>query len=380
MEPIDYTQAAEAIGLKQSNTPLIETKDSIIHLRGGYADSSPFAADEDSMYDDLEESPSQRKRPVAKLPKPPLNSMMKKRGQKGSLAPLETPLQQLAISESDGDKSPSKSLSPFSPVMPLQDQISSILEAIPTPIRLKAGAGPNAPDVRRQRYRTPSSSQPRRTPTPSFGHPSLTLAPADESGPRRNGVNDPEIQLYHLIQAGKEKPIKLFIRRVGENGERVMVRVGGGWADLGEYLRIYAEHHGRRTVSDGRVELQAITTDNVANSTPKSVESRRASLLGSSTSHAVDTPGSGRATPSVNAETPQSATSAGSHRSSTWDEVGLSGPFTRRAEMTNEKKDWVEGIVEQAKRSMGKNVEVGDLGKSGTTRRVFFRGGTPGAE
>jgi len=48
--------------------------------------------------------------------------------------------------------------------------------------------------------------------------------------------------------------------------------------------------------------------------------------------------------------------------------------------MTNEKKDWVEGIVEQAKRSMGKNVEVANLGKSGTTRRVFFRGGTPGTE
>jgi hypothetical protein len=381
VEPIDQTQVAEAISPKDPKTPVVETKDSILHLRGGYAESSPFAGDEESsIYDDMEESPSQRKRPVAKLPKPPLNSMMKKRSQKGSLAPLETPLLHIAISETDGEKSPSKSLSPYSPVMPLQDQISNILEAIPTPIRLKAGAGPNAPDVKRQRYRTPSSSQPRRTPTPSFGHPSLTLAPADEAGSRRNGVNDPEIKLYHLIQAGKEKPIKLFIRRVGENGERVMVRVGGGWADLGEYLRIYAEHHGRRAVSDGRVELQAITTDNLAHSTPRSADSRRASLLGPSTTHAADTPGSGRATPTVNVETPQSAASAGSRRSSNWDEVGLSGPFTRRADMTYEKKDWVEGIVEQAKRSMGKKGEVGDLGKTGTTRRVFFRGGTPGTE
>ena len=51
--------------------------------------------------------------------------------------------------------------------------------------------------------------------------------------------------------------------------------------------------------------------------------------------------------------------------------------------MSGEKKDWVEGIVEQAKLSLsksGKKVEVGDLGKAGTTRRVFFRGGTPGPE
>src|SRR5690606_33694336 len=38
--------------------------------------------------------------------------------------------------------------------------------------------------------------------------------------------------------------------------ERVMVRVGGGWADLGEYLKEYAMHHGsqRRVVSQ-RVEV-----------------------------------------------------------------------------------------------------------------------------
>ena len=34
-----------------------------------------------------------------------------------------------------------------------------------------------------------------------------------------------------------------------------MVRVGGGWADLGEYLRQYAEHHGRRTISEGKFEI-----------------------------------------------------------------------------------------------------------------------------
>lgn len=40
-----------------------------------------------------------------------------------------------------------------------------------------------------------------------------------------------------------------------------MVRVGGGWADLGEYLREYVIHHGRRKVSETpRVEVQGIKT------------------------------------------------------------------------------------------------------------------------
>jgi hypothetical protein len=37
-----------------------------------------------------------------------------------------------------------------------------------------------------------------------------------------------------------------------------MVRVGGGWADLAEYLKEYASHHGpkRRVVSEGGIEIE----------------------------------------------------------------------------------------------------------------------------
>jgi hypothetical protein len=56
-----------------------------------------------------------------------------------------------------------------------------------------------------------------------------------------------------------------------------MVRVGGGWADLGEYLREYALHHGRRTASNGCVEVQGLPTQSsptcsspVSNLTPTS--------------------------------------------------------------------------------------------------------------
>jgi hypothetical protein len=214
----------------------------------------------------------------------------------------------------------------------------------------------------------------------------LTLAPADDSSSRKSNSSGPDIRLYHLIQTGQDKPIKLFIRRVGENGERVMVRVGGGWADLAEYLRIYAEHHGRRAVSDGRIEIQAL--GDKANITPKQSDSRHASLINgpsrsnTPTGERLGETDSATSTPRLAFDTPQSAASAASRRSLGWDEVGLAGPKTKkRGEMSDEKKEWVDGIVEQAKRGMGKSIEVGDLGKSGGTRRIFFKGRKPaGAE
>jgi hypothetical protein len=50
------------------------------------------------------------------------------------------------------------------------------------------------------------------------------------------------------------------------------------------------------------------------------------------------------------------------------------GPAARKGEMSEEKKEWVDGIVEQAKRTVGRKVEFGDLGKKGGTRRVFLKG------
>jgi hypothetical protein len=92
----------------------------------------------------------------------------------------------------------------------------------------------------------------------STGGAGLTLAPADLS-PKKSAE---EVKLYHLTQAGRDEPIKLFVRLVGD-GERVMVRVGGGWADLAEYLRQYAEHHGSRTVS-GKGGVELVTVDSAA--------------------------------------------------------------------------------------------------------------------
>jgi hypothetical protein len=223
----------------------------------------------------------------------------------------------------------------------------------------------------------------------------LTLAPAEEATARKAGLSDPEIKLYHLSEQGKDKPIKLFVRRVGENGERVMVRVGGGWADLGEYLRGYAEHHGRCTVSDGRVEVLGLSSGAGGSPvvTPTSVSSR---LAGTTTTGDRSDVRSPTPSPSMNIsprvtndnDTPLASPvqpGSGSRRGSPapWDAsdvslAGLTHRATKKGEISEEKKQWVDDIVEQAKASVpNPKLGLGDLGKKGATRRVFLKGGKP---
>ncbi|KAK6335040.1 hypothetical protein TWF718_010482 [Orbilia javanica] len=94
-----------------------------------------------------------------------------------------------------------------------------------------------------------------RTPsTPTIGQaPNLTVS-------SKRTISQPgEVKMYHLHKSDEESPVKLFVRLVGDKGERVMVRVGGGWADLKEYLIEYASHHGiqgqRKTPNDSVVEF-----------------------------------------------------------------------------------------------------------------------------
>ena len=69
---------------------------------------------------------------------------------------------------------------------------------------------------------------------------------ARASDKRYNSSRPGDIMLYHLHRTDGKAPIKLYIRLAGKNGERAMVRVGGGWADLGEYLKEYVAHHGSK--------------------------------------------------------------------------------------------------------------------------------------
>jgi hypothetical protein len=129
--------------------------------------------------------------------------------------------------------------------------VSEVLDRVHAPIRFRTRPGAETPN--------PLSSKAARLPK-AGERKNMTLAPA-ESSPKKATSADPEVKLYHLTQAGRTEPIKLYVRLVGE-GERVMVRVGGGWADLADYLRQYAEHHGSRTVSEGTLELQTATAAN----------------------------------------------------------------------------------------------------------------------
>ena len=126
----------------------------------------------------------------------------------------------------------------------LEAKIQDILLNLPNKIRLAKNADGTQTDD--------SSTTSTRASTPT---PGLTLSPVKAS--RRSSSSDAGVRVFHLTQYGQSRdtaPVKLFVRTVGEN-ERVMVRVGGGWADLAEYLKEYSLHHGRRTVSEGKLEV-----------------------------------------------------------------------------------------------------------------------------
>ncbi|QSZ37795.1 hypothetical protein DSL72_008894 [Monilinia vaccinii-corymbosi] len=314
----------------------------------------------------------------------------------------------------------------------MQQQISCLLQSIPAHIRLRSEPEekPNTKGIQPRKSRrsvTPSMrSQPSigslRAPTPSF-----TLAPAyAKSGtPRHRSQNgNPEIKVYHLSRSSGEKPIKLFVRLVGEHGERVMVRVGGGWADLGEYLKEYASHHGRRAPADtDKVEIQDLpsrisssgptvrdgsrTTPRLGRTTPGP---RSVSAMGVRPSTAVDRPKSSlgihktrKSTFSSFDEVPPLPTTpfheirrenemnhtppSGASRSSSrldWNEedtsLGLAGPRGKQKELDQKDLEWVEGmkekvmmasVEEKERRKGGHRQSLGEMDKVGATKRLF---------
>ncbi len=298
----------------------------------------------------------------------------------------------------------------------LEARISSILTEIPGHIRLKSGPEPDAPDVvpsntflDQKKYNSRSPALRLKRPQTSAPSSPLTLTPA-HSKRSRSSSGDPEIKLYHLHQSGKDVPVKLFVRLVGEGGERVMVRIGGGWADLGEYLKEYASHHGRRSTSDGRFEIQGLPQpqlgtplSNLAMSSPPASETSRpgtpstrasSSLAFRRPHHSAGSSADFDApiTPENSAPrffegTPGSVQiasslrpSSRSSRFSSTDEdspLGLAGPKTRRMDVSPSKQAWVDGMLDQARKASaekkGGEGDFGDLGKVGSTKRVFMR-------
>ncbi|KAK1984268.1 GAS2 domain-containing protein [Colletotrichum cereale] len=303
----------------------------------------------------------------------------------------------------------------------LRQQISDILESIPANIKLaratpKVDLNPPPPDLPAKRLRKPSRETIRRTgsslsmasrassraPTPW-----LTLAPAYAKNPRpKRAQSRNDIRVYHLSRSTGEAPIKLFIRCVGEHGERVMVRVGGGWADLGEYLKEYATHHGRRSagpVETAKVEVQDLPrgSSHAANSSPPSRpasalemspmtplnvrKSRKSFGAGDTTGPSVPRllPNTPAVPPIPDKYTPSSEDSNRSRSSShiSWEEegsfLGLAGPTGRKVEMSEESRAWVESVKEKVRLASGEarsTSEFGDMGRVGGTKRLFRKG------
>lgn len=194
---------------------------------------------------------------------------------------------------------------------------------------------------------------------------------------RHARYGDSDIKLYHLTQPGQAKPIKLFVRRVGENGERLMVRVGGGWADLGEYLRQYADHHARRVVStEGKIEALGIqgTPEPVRPTSSHSNTGGSKRFLGTpntSTPLPRSRPGSAMSNhSSMDRDEIGAIDSGASQRSWAGSEVGLAGPKTKKLDLSGEKLEWIEGMMNQAK-MLGAR-------EANNTRKVYLKHGGQG--
>ncbi|KAL7823361.1 hypothetical protein V8C26DRAFT_418416 [Trichoderma gracile] len=288
----------------------------------------------------------------------------------------------------------------------LRLQISQIIESIPAKIRLTnggtSGINLNPPDLQLPRLRSKPSREPMKRSTSGMSTrtatPSFTLSPVKQ---RTRSKGHYPIKVYHLSRSDNETPIKLFIRCVGENGERVMVRVGGGWADLSEYLKEYASHHGRRSNGKDKVKVEVRDIPRASNpptnisppSRPPSAADDRssASPLGARKPRTSSLNNSLRPKTPVTqgqaaAGTPPSEGSAISRPNSrlSWAEdestsLGLAGPKAKKIEMSEESKAWVESIKEKVRMASGpdrksNDKKFGEIGKAGGTKRVFRRG------
>ncbi|KAF2971167.1 hypothetical protein GQX73_g2360 [Xylaria multiplex] len=317
----------------------------------------------------------------------------------------------------------------------LQRQLRELLETIPAKIELKKRSiNLNPPDLQLPSRPKPRHSDSSRRPTsalssrtdsrvgtPSYsrsGTPSFMLAPVRDTRPR--SMSSQGIRLYHLSRTG-EVPIKLFIRCVGEQNERVMVRVGGGWSDLGEYLRDYAIHHGSRSKGEGKVEVTDAVP--VANKrpvsspisrpgsahdspmTPLTVRKTRRNPGEEGLPRAPRTPLANTPLSPENANTPASEASVRSRASShiDWDEedssLGLAGPKApKRREISDESRAWIESVKQKVRLASGERIansassehlrslqpsqmrgqqkkipdeRFGEMGKVGSTKRLF---------
>ncbi|GAB1736051.1 hypothetical protein NU219Hw_g6103t1 [Hortaea werneckii] len=258
-------------GIPQSPVSPLSTSTSPAKTRSGSLLLGTSPAERRAEIRDDEESGGESPRSSRDVTPAPLNvAMAKRRAQQQNRTPVASGVS-LATTPNVPERH-RESTPPSSTGGDKMDRhVSEVLNRLPSSsIKFKARPGAVTPTLlRTSERRDYSGPRPRTAPrVPSrtglnsaTGGGDMTLAPAEPSATKKNhtpsgggGASEGEVKLYHLTQAGREDPIKLFVRLVGE-GERVMVRVGGGWADLADYLRQYADHHGSRTVSGSGLEM-----------------------------------------------------------------------------------------------------------------------------
>ena len=416
----------DEFALKQPLSPVFANGDEENYLDAGSSESSPHS----STFEDQDQSPpilaSQSRKLSFEKPDPSIAPPLVPKKSPRRLSSSSTPdwpltspkrVNDLKVEDNLSFKKPRDRTISNSSEDQLEARISSILTSIPADIQLTSGVNSVATEGQRPR----ATSAPRKSDILSPGkrlasaqasNTTLTLSPAHgKTSKSKSHSGDSEIKLYHLHQPGKEHPIKLYVRLVGENGERVMVRVGGGWADLAEYLKEYAIHHGRRSVSDGRFEIQGLPSTHSASSvatlggfsregTPKSrPESPALGRPSPSLQVKKNRSGNGSPTEPFIPSTPEVPTkfqdltpdSVGSYASTgrsssrmSWTDddapLGLAGPKSKHIEISPSKKAWVNGMIDRARTASAEKpanggTVFGDLGKVGGTRRVFMKPG-----
>lgn len=292
----------------------------------------------------------------------------------------------------------------------LHQQIREVLRNLPNKIRLStkpSAINLNPPDIQLPRLsrikstdsfrRSGSALSTRSTMSSRASTPSWLLAPARVARPQSRASH--EAKTYYLSRSDGEAPMKLLVRCVGENGERVMVRVGGGWADLGEYLKEYAIHHSRRSKGEGKVEVKdssMLQSSRMSSSPPSRpgsafdapmsplvVRKTRKTSGGEGSSRLPATPsGQGRelGTPSSDGSVGSRATRALSHPNSSI--LGMAGPHPKKTKALDEEgRQWVEDMRNKVRTASGEqrtaveqsqhDSKFGELGKVGGTKRVF---------
>ncbi|KAK9234862.1 hypothetical protein V1525DRAFT_391007 [Lipomyces kononenkoae] len=154
----------------------------------------------------------------------------------------------------------------------------------------------------------------------------------------------------YLLQRPNAPPQVIWVRIVAE---RVMVRVGGGWTDLAEWLSNYILYHASRgsplNVADPGAPNSKLTPS------PRStgVKVDTVSNRGTSRSTPSPSPGFGSRFTKSSPRTSLSGTSRGSSNNSSTNTptpLGMAGPASSLAKgkMSNEKKAWVQKMLRQA--------------------------------